>query len=83
MFYSPIVEIIEKLIKKANNYGSRVYWGWTLVVGLFGALFIYILDEYGFSEAKPFLAIWLFLYFGCIYPVSRYEKLWKSKKDKR
>lgn len=82
MFYSPLVELIERLIKKANHFGSRVYWGWILISSFAGGLFIIILDDYGFQEARPFLIVWTVLWLGGIYPVHLYERHWKSKRDK-
>ncbi len=83
MFYSPIVEIIERLIKKYKGTGGRVYWLWVLLCSIAGFLFFSVLMDDGFNASKPFLITLLIIYPGFIYPLSQYEKYRKNKKDKR
>jgi len=79
MIRFPFVDLIEKLIERAKAEGSWVYWAWIVIVGVILALFVARWAEQGFSEARVILFVGLFIWLGGAYPVSEYEKHWKSK----
>lgn len=81
MFYNPLIELIERAIQWARNRGSRVYWGWFVTSVLVGVVYLELLERQGFDETRPYLIIWLFIWFGGTYPVYMYEKQWKKKRE--
>lgn len=77
MVYFPWADIIIKWMKKQ---GSKFYWIWVTISAIVGATAIGIFRTYGFTEAKPFFAIFIFIFvFGMVLvPIIEY----RQKKDK-
>ncbi len=82
MFYNPIIELIERALAWAKNYGSKVYWGWVFLCGIGGIIYLELLQQYGFKETLLYLIILLGFWPGLVYPISVYENHWKEKREK-
>ena len=83
MYYFPIIELIERLIKKAGAFGSRLYWAWLVVTSLTGAIGLQVMFESGVYEARFILAAFFYLWIGLGYPMYRYEKNWEANRNKK
>jgi len=64
MFYFPIVELIEKLLKWAKEQGGAVYWLWLLTCGISGAVFMGVWAISSFAAAKLHLALFVIIWLG-------------------
>lgn len=79
MFYSPLVEIIEKFIKWAKEYGGVLYWTWIFFLAIFGWFTVQCLIH-GYKEFKSALIITIILWIGFIPIAYLTERNRKKKK---
>ena len=81
MYYFGFVELIERAIKWAKEYGGWAYWIWVGVSGLLGGIALRVCRDSGIAgDAKPFIAAALLWWVVLLYPVHLLEK--KRKKEK-